>query len=42
MIYRNHGHLDVVAYSDVDYVGSRSDRRSTIGYCTFVVGNLVS
>ena len=27
---------------DVDWVGSKEDRRSTSGYCVFVEGNLVS
>jgi len=29
-------------YCDSNWVGSRSDRRSTSGYCTFVSGNLVT
>ena len=34
--------LDLVAYTDVDYVGSRLDRKSTSGYCQFLGGCLVS
>lgn len=41
-IYRNHSHLDIVACSDADYAGSRSNQRFTIDYCTFIGGNLVS
>ena len=29
-------------YTDADFAGSPLDRRSTIGYCTFLGGNLVS
>jgi len=29
-------------YTDVDYAGSIVDRRSTIGYCMFLGGNLVT
>ncbi|XP_075521117.1 secreted RxLR effector protein 161-like [Primulina tabacum] len=29
-------------YSDADWAGSTTDRRSTSGYCTFVWGNLVT
>ena len=32
----------VEVYSDVDWVGSIKDRRSTIGYCTYVWRNLVT
>ncbi|GAV89139.1 hypothetical protein CFOL_v3_32558 [Cephalotus follicularis] len=42
LIYRPNRHMDLVAYSDADWAGSASDRRSTTGYCTFVGGNLVS
>jgi len=31
-----------VGYSDADWAGDPIDRRSTIGYCTFVGGNLVT
>ncbi|GAV86084.1 hypothetical protein CFOL_v3_29517 [Cephalotus follicularis] len=42
LIYRPNQHMDLVAYSDADWAGLASDRRSTTGYCTFVGGNLVS
>ena len=32
----------VEIYTDADWVGSTDDRRSTIGYCTYVWGNLVT
>ena len=42
MLYENKGHTQVVGYSDVDWVGSPTDRRSTSGYCAFIGGNLIS
>ncbi|XP_043804430.1 uncharacterized mitochondrial protein AtMg00810-like [Manihot esculenta] len=41
ILYRDHGHTALECFSDVDGVGSKSDRRSTTGYCVFVGGNLV-
>ena len=41
MLYKN-GHLEVEGYTDADWAGSVTDRRSTFGYCTFVGGNLVT
>ena len=32
----------VDAYSDADWAGAIDDRRSTLGYFTFVGGNLVT
>ena len=34
--------LDLVAYTDSDFAGSRLDRKSTSGYCQFLGGCLVS
>ncbi|BBH04569.1 BURP domain-containing protein [Prunus dulcis] len=34
--------LEVVGYTDTDWAGSVTDRRSTSGYLTFVGGNLVT
>jgi hypothetical protein len=34
--------LSVTGFSDADWAGSRSNQRSTSGYCTFVGGNLVT
>ena len=36
------GKLDLVVYTDSDFVGSRVDYRSASRYCTFLGGNLVT
>lgn len=42
IMYMNHGHTEIDGYTDVDWGGSISDRKSTSGYFTFVGGNLVT
>ncbi|KAH9697911.1 retrovirus-related pol polyprotein from transposon RE1 [Citrus sinensis] len=42
LLLRKNGHLQVEVYTDADWAGSVTDRRSTSGYCTFVGGNLVT
>jgi hypothetical protein len=42
ILFKRGGSLTMEAYTDADYAGSLSDRRSTIGYCTFLCGNLVT
>ena len=42
ILYNNHGHNRLECFTDVDWVGSKEDKRSTSGYCVFVGGNLVS
>lgn len=42
ILFSKHDHLQVEAYTDADWAGSVTDRRSTSGYCTFVGGNLVT
>ena len=37
-----HGHLRIEAFTNANWVGSLLDRRSTIGYCTFLGDNLVT
>ncbi|MCH90414.1 hypothetical protein A2U01_0011329 [Trifolium medium] len=36
------GSLTIKVYTGADYAGSVSDRRSTLGYCTFLCGNLIA
>lgn len=42
VLYKKGKNLDVVSYSDADWAGSKADRKSTSGYCTFIGGNLVT
>ena len=35
MLWKN-GHLEITGYTDADWVGNISDRKSTSGYFTFV------
>ncbi|XP_024187552.2 uncharacterized protein LOC112192448 isoform X2 [Rosa chinensis] len=42
LIFSKFSHLDVSGYTDADWAGNITDRRSTSGYFTFVGGNLVT
>ncbi|KAL0392835.1 UNVERIFIED_CONTAM: Retrovirus-related Pol polyprotein from transposon RE2 [Sesamum radiatum] len=42
LLFKQHGHVKIEAYSDADYAGSKDDRKSTSGHCTYVGGNLVT
>ncbi|XP_071920664.1 uncharacterized protein [Coffea arabica] len=42
IFFKARGHLQVEAYTDADWAGCITDRRSTSGYCTYVGGNLVT
>ena len=42
ILYSNHGHNRLECFMDVDWAGSKDDRKSTTGYCVVVGGNLVS
>nr|KYP70981.1 Retrovirus-related Pol polyprotein from transposon TNT 1-94 [Cajanus cajan] len=42
LLYEDKGNSKIVCYSDADWAGSPSDRRSTSGYCVLIGGNLIS
>ncbi|CAJ2657775.1 unnamed protein product [Trifolium pratense] len=42
LVFTDNGRTNIVGYSDADWAGDPSDRRSTSGYCIFVGGNLIS
>jgi hypothetical protein len=42
IFFERNGSLGLEAYTDVDYAVLTMDRRSPIGYCTFLGGNLVT
>ena len=42
MLYEDRGHTQIVGYTNADWAGSPSDRRSTSRYCVFIGGNLIS
>ena len=35
-------HLHIEAYADVAYASDKENSKSTIGYCTYIRGNLVT
>eukprot|EP00268_Persea_americana_P058474 TRINITY_DN70731_c0_g1_i1.p1 TRINITY_DN70731_c0_g1~~TRINITY_DN70731_c0_g1_i1.p1 ORF type:complete len:196 (+),score=22.87 TRINITY_DN70731_c0_g1_i1:1-588(+) len=42
LIFTKHNHMKVEGYTDANWAGSADDRRSTLGYFTFVGGNPVT
>ena len=42
MNFKKYGHMEVKGYADTYWTGNIIDGRSTSGYFTFVVGNLVT
>lgn len=42
LFFKKGTNRSVEIFSDADWAGSLTDRRSTFGYCTYVWGNLVT
>ncbi|XP_041995864.1 secreted RxLR effector protein 161-like [Salvia splendens] len=42
VMFKRNNHLEIHGYTDADWAGNPADRRSTVGYLTFIGGNLVS
>jgi hypothetical protein len=42
LLYRSSRHLRIEGYTNANWAGSPSDRKSTTSYCTFIGGNLVT
>ena len=42
ILFKKTSDVNLAVYTDADFAGSPTDRRSTTGYCTFLGGNLVS
>lgn len=42
LAFKRYGHMEVKGFTDADWAGNLTDRRSTSGYFTFVAGNLVT
>jgi len=42
LLYGHSNHSKVICYSDADWAGSLSSRRSTSGYCVLIGDNLIS
>ena len=42
ILYKKHEHTRIECFSDTDWAKFKENRRSTLGYCAFVGGNLIS
>ena len=42
ILYKKNGHNRIECFSDANRVGSKEDKGSTLGYCVFIGGNLIS
>jgi hypothetical protein len=42
LTFKRYGHMKVKGFTDADWAGNLTDKRSTFGYFKFVAGNLVT
>lgn len=42
LLFKRNDNRDIEMYTDADWAGDNTDRRSTSGYCSYVWGNLVT
>jgi hypothetical protein len=42
ILFSKNDHLNIIGYTDADWAGNLTDKKSTLGYFTFVGGNLVT
>jgi len=42
MLYGHNNHTRIICYSNADWAGTPSNRRSTSGYCVSIGDNLIS
>ena len=42
LLFKNNGHLRIETYFDASYADDKTDKKSMLGYCTFLRGNLVT
>ena len=42
LLFEKHGHLEIHGFTDADWAGNPTDKRSIAGYFTFIGGNLVT
>ena len=40
LLYKKYGHVRILCYSDSSYTDDKGDKKSTIGYYTFVGGDI--
>ena len=42
ILFKKTSDVNLAVYTDADFAGSPMDKRSTVGYCAFLRGNLIS